>query len=170
MLTHWAAVNLRVTGGYRWRCYIDWPIHRRLPARLLKRSVRKRRISLRVAEIGWTFRLAQQLCHSPQGDWYVLCVETWVADWSILVMFSENPSVWCCSLVREKQLNKAWGTLGGSSEGIQDPSAGVWSLGSWQDSWSKGSGGLATMVVPATLEPIELDLLCPEIPFCSWMT
>ena len=60
-------------------------------APLLKRSVRKRRTSLRVAEIGLTCRLPHQLCHSPQADWYVLCVEARVADCSILVMF---PDTW----------------------------------------------------------------------------
>ena len=83
-----------------------------------------------MAQIGLTFRLANQLCHSPQDDWYVICVEVQVADWSILVMSSKRPSVWCYSLKSERQLNEAWGTLGGSSEGMQDPSAGVSSLGS----------------------------------------
>ena len=70
-------------------------------------------------------RITGLLCHSPQADWYVSSVEVQSADWSILVMSSENPS-----LISERWLNGARGTLSGSSEGMQDPSAGVWSLGS----------------------------------------
>ncbi|KAK2562999.1 hypothetical protein P5673_013998 [Acropora cervicornis] len=66
-------------------------------------------------------------------------------------MSSENPSVWCCSLITERRLNEAWGTLDGFSEGTQGPSA--------------GSGGLATKVVPAILGPLRPNLLCPETLF-----
>ena len=92
MLSHWVALNLRVTGVYSLTGFIDsfdWPIGKIL---LLKGSVEKR-TSMRVAEIGLSYHLAHQLWYRSKADWCVLCVEAQVTDWGILVVSSEKLSI-----------------------------------------------------------------------------
>ena len=92
MLSHWIALNLRVTGVYSLAGFIDsyeWPIGKTL---LLKGLVEKR-TSLRVAEIRLSYHLAHQLWYRSKADWIVLCVAAQVTVWGILVMSSEKLSV-----------------------------------------------------------------------------
>ena len=66
-------------------------------------------------------------------------------------MSSEN-LVWCCFLTCERRPDGAWDTLDRFWEGIQGPSAIIWSSGSWLGSWLWVSEELVTKVTPAKLE------------------